>query len=116
MKYVRFNLLAAVLLAAVTMLLSEITQNQLATICGLMGYLLIDLFAEFPDRYSLLQKIWLLRPNAILMNSGFYNYRLIHLSGRLFLNYQAAPVLYAMIVIAALLIGQQRYKRLQVGK
>jgi hypothetical protein len=34
MKYVRFNLLAAVLLAAVTMLLSEITQNQLATICG----------------------------------------------------------------------------------
>ena len=25
--------------------------------CGLMGYLLIDLFAEFPDRYSLLQKI-----------------------------------------------------------
>ena len=46
MKYVRFNLLAAVLLAAVTMLLSEITQNQLATICGLMGYLLIDLFAD----------------------------------------------------------------------
>jgi hypothetical protein len=115
MKYVRFNLLAAVLLAAVTMLLSEITQNQLATICGLMGYLLIDLFVEFPDRYSLLQKLWLLRPNAILMNSGFSNYRLIHLAGRLFLNYQAAPVLYAIIVIAALLIGQQKYKRLQVG-
>lgn len=113
MKYVRFNLLAAVLLAAVTMLLSVITQNQLATICGLMGYLLIDLFAEFPDRYSLLQKIWLLRPNAILMNSGFSNYRLIHLAGRRFLNYQAAPVLYAMIVIAALLIGLRKYKRLQ---
>ena len=109
-------LLAAVMFAAVTMLLSVITQNQPATICGLMGYLLIDLFVEFPDRYSLLQKIWLLRPNAILMNSGFSNYRLIHLAGRPFLNYQAASVLYAMIVIAALLIGQQRYKRLQVGK
>ena len=43
----------------------------------------------------------------------FFNYRLIHLAGRLFLNYQAAPVLYAMIVIAALLIGQRKYKRLQ---
>jgi hypothetical protein len=50
------------------------------------------------------------------MNSGFSNYRLIHLAGRQFLNYQAASVLYAMIVIAALLIGQRRYKRLQVGK
>jgi hypothetical protein len=45
----------------------------------------------------------------------FYNYRLIHLSGRLFLNYQAAPVLYAIIVTAALLIGERKYKRLQVG-
>ena len=67
--YLGIYLLAAVLFSAVTMSLSVITQNQLATICGLMGYLLIDLFAEFPDRYSLLQKIWLLRPNAILMNS-----------------------------------------------
>lgn len=113
--YFGIYLLAAVLFAAVTMSLSLITQNQLATICGLMGYLLIDLFVEFPNRYSLLQKIWLLRPNAILMNSGFSNYRLIHLAGRLFLNYQAAPVLYAIIVIAALLIGQWKYKRLQVG-
>ena len=113
--YLGIYLLAAVLFAAVTMSLSVITQNQLATICGLMGYLLIDLFVEFPDQYSLLQKIWLLRPNAILMNSGFSNYRLIHLAGRLFLNYQAAPVLYAIIVIAALLIGQWKYKRLQVG-
>ena len=31
------------------------------------------------------------------MNSGFSNYRLIHLAGRRFLNYQAAPVLYANI-------------------
>ena len=69
--YLGIYLLAAVLFAAVTMSLSVITQNQLATICGLMGYLLIDLFVEFPDQYSLLQKIWLLRPNAILMNSGF---------------------------------------------
>ena len=88
---------------------AESTGNHLR----IKGYLLIDLFAEFPDRYSLLQKIWLLRPNAILMNSGFSNYRLIHLAGRLFLNYQAAPVLYAIIVIAALLIGLRKYKRLQ---
>ena len=108
--------LAAILFASVTMLLSVTTQNQMATICGLMGYLLIDLFVEFPDRYRVLQRIWFLRPNAILMNSGFSNYRLIHLVGRFFLNYQAAPVVYSAIVIAALLIGKQKYRKLQIGK
>jgi len=106
----------AILFAAVTMLLSVVTQNQLATVCGLMGYLLIDLFVEFPEHWKLIQRIWSLRPNAVLMNSGFSNYRLLHLAGRLLMNYQAAPVFYTMIVIAALLIGRWKYKSLQVGK
>ena len=114
--YMGIFLLAALLFAAVTMLLSVVTQNQLATICGLMGYLLIDLFVDFPDRCRFLQKIWALRPNAILMNSGFSNYRLIHLAGRLFLNYQAAPVIYIVIVTVSLMIGRRKYCRLQVGK
>ena len=114
--YFGIYLLAAVLFAAVTMLLSVITQNQLATICGLMGYLLIDLFVEIPERFGFLKKIWLLRPNAILMNSGFSNFRLIHLAGRLLLNYQAAPILYVLVVIAAVLLGRWKYYRLQVGE
>ena len=113
--YIVVYLLAAVLFASVTMLLSVITQNQLAVTCGMLGYLLIDLFAELPDSFGLIQKIWLLRPNAVLMNTGFSNYRLIHLAGRLFLNYQAAPVIYIVIIMAALLIGRWKYHRLQVG-
>lgn len=113
--YIVVFLLAAVFYAAVTMLLSVITQNQLAVTCGLLGYLLIDLFAELPDHFGIIQKIWLLRPNAVLMNTGFSNYRLIHLAGKLFLNYQAAPVIYAVISIIALFIGRWKYHRLQVG-
>lgn len=113
--YLGIYLLAAVLFASVTMLLSVITQNQLVVTCGLLGYLLIDLFVEFPDQFEVLQRIWLLRPNAVLMNTGFSNYRLIHLAGRLFLNYQAAPVIYAVISITALFIGRKEYYRLQVG-
>lgn len=63
-----------------------------------------------------LQAVWSLRPNAILMNTGFVNYRLIHLAGRYYMNYQAAPVIYTMIIIAALLAGRRQYRRLQVGK
>ena len=114
--YFGIYLLAAVLFAAVTMMLSVITQNQSATVCGLMGYLLIDLFVDIPDRYKLIQKIWSLRPNAIFMNSGFYNYRLFHLADKYLLSYQAAPVVYFAIVIAALLAGRQIYCRLQIGK
>ena len=114
--YFGIYILAAVLYASVTMLLSVLTQNQAATTCGLMGYFLIDLFVELPERFGVLEKIWLLRPNVVLMNSGFSNYRLIHLAGRVFMNYQAAPVLYAFVIIAALLIGRRKYKGLQVGK
>lgn len=113
--YVGIYLLAAVLFAAVTMLLSVITQNQPAVTCGLLGYLIVDLFANLPDRFGIIQRIWLLRPNAVLMNTGFTNYRLIHLAGRLFLNFQAAPVIYAVIIMAAFLIGRWKYRRLQVG-
>ncbi len=113
--YIVVYILAAVLFASVTMLLSVITQNQLAVTCGMLGYLLIDLFAELPDSFGLIQKMWLLRPNAVLMNTGFSNYRLIHLAGRLFLNYQAAPVIYIVIIMATLLIGRWKYRRLQVG-
>ena len=109
-------LLAAVLFASLTMLLSVITQNAIAVTCGLLGYLIVDLFAAVPDRLRLLQAIWSLRPNAILMNTGFVNYRLIHVAGRLFLNYQAAPVIYIIIAAAAMLIGRGVYSRLQVGK
>ena len=114
--YTGIYLLAAVLYAGVTMLLSVTTQNQMATVCVLMGCLLIDLFVQFPDRYRTLQKIWALRPNAVLMNTGFSNYRLVRLAGGLFLNYQAAPVLYIVIVTAALMIGRRKYRGLQVGK
>ena len=114
--YTGIYLLTAILFAAVTMLLSVLTQNQLATVCGLMGYLLVDLFVEFPEHWKLIQRIWSLRPNAVLMNFGFSNYRLLNLAGRLLMNYQAAPALCTIIVIAALLIGRWKYKSLQVGK
>ena len=109
-------LMAALLFASVTMLLSVVTQNALGVTCGMLGYLIVDLFASVPDRFTLLQTIWNLRPNAILMNTGFVNYRLIHLGGGLFPSYQAAPVIYVVIAVAALLIGRVRYGRLQVGK
>ncbi len=50
------------------------------------------------------------------MNTGFSNYRLVRLAGGLFLNYQAAPVLYIVIVTAALMFGRRKYRGLQVGK
>ena len=109
-------LLAAVLFAAVTMLLSVITQNTLVVTGGLLGYLIVDLFAAVPDRFRLLDVIWSLRPNAILMNTGFVNYRLMHFWGGFFMNYQAAPIIYALVIIAALFVGRWKYRRLQVGK
>ncbi|MCR4752619.1 MAG: hypothetical protein K5852_10035, partial [Eubacterium sp.] len=108
-------LLAAVLFAAVTMLLSVITQNALAVTCGLLGYLIVDLFAAVPDRFPVLQMIWSFRPNEILMNTGFVNYRLIHFAGRFFMNWQAAPVIYTIIAAAAFVMGEVSYRRLQIG-
>lgn len=109
-------LLAAVLYAAVTMLLSAVTQNTPAVTCGLLVYLIVDLFAAVSERFRLLEMIWSLRPNAILMNTGFVNYRLLHLGRDFFMNYQAAPVAYVGIAAAAFVAGRWRYRKLQVGK
>ena len=109
-------LLAAVLYAAVTMLLSAVTQNTTAVTCGLLVYLIVDLFAAVPERFRLLEMIWSLRPNAILMNTGFVNYRLLHLGRDFFMNYQAAPVAYVGIAAAAFVAGRWGYRKLQVGK
>ena len=109
-------LLAAVLYAAVTMLLSAVTQNTPAVTCGLLVYLIVDLFAAVPERFRLLEMIWSLRPNAILMNTGFVNYRLLHLGRDFFMNYQAAPVAYVGIAAAAFVAGRWGYRKLQVGK
>lgn len=114
--YLGVYLLAAVLFASVTMFLSVTAQNTLAVTGGMIGYLLVDMFAGFPEKYQTAQKIWALRPNAVLMNTGFSNYRLIRLAGHVLLNYQAAPLLYAFITAAALILGGIRYRRLQVGK
>ena len=46
----------------------------------------------------------------------FSNFRLFHLAGKFFLNYQAAPVFYVIIVFVAFLFGKRKYKMLQVGK
>ncbi len=108
-------LTAAVLYASLTMMLSVITQNTLAVTCGILGYLIVDLFAAIPERFRTLQTIWSIRPNAVLMNTGFVNYRLIHLPGKMFLNYHTAPVIYAAVAAAAFMIGRWKYRRLQVG-
>ncbi len=108
-------LMAAVLFASLTMLLSVLTQNALVVTGVLLGYLIVDLFGAVPDRLKLLEALWSLRPNAILMNTGFVNYRLIRLGGRFFLNFEAAPMLYLAVVIAALLIGRLRYRRLKIS-
>ena len=109
-------LLAAVLFAAVTMLLSVAAQNAPAVTCGLLGYLIVDLFAAVPDRFRLLETIWALRPNAVLMNTGFVNYRLIRLAGRFFMSYQAAAVIYVAVAAAAFAAGGRRYLGLRVGE
>lgn len=114
--YLIIYLLAAVLYAAVTMLLSAVTQNTTAVTCGLLVYLIVDLFAAVPERFRLLEMIWSLRPNAILMNTGFVNYRLLHLGRDFFMNYQAAPVAYVGIAAAAFVAGRWGYRKLQVGK
>ncbi len=111
MIYSGIFLLAAVMSASITMMLSVITQNTLTVTCGLLGYLIVDLFAVVPERFRLLQTVWSLRPNAILMNTGFVNYRLIHIAGRLFMCHQAVPVIYAAITAAAFLIGRWKYPR-----
>ena len=109
-------LLSSFMFAGAIMFLSGWIRSTMTVTVVMLGYLLLDMFADFPDRWKTLKTIWSLRPGAVLMNTGSSNLRLVSVGGWLLSNLEAAPVCYLALSCLFLWLGRRCYLRLQVGR
>ena len=103
----------AMVFAAVTMLLSQILGSSTGVLAVQIGILLLGIF-NIPDSLGIISQFWAIRPTNFLMYYAFSEYRLFNI-GSHFLNvFQAAGILYPLLIAAAVPITYVSYQRMQV--
>ncbi len=111
--FVGLALVLAMVFAAVTMLLSQILGSSVSVLAVQIGILLLGLFG-IPDSLGIISQLWSIRPTNFLMYYAFSKYRLFSI-GSHFLNvFQAAGILYPLLIAAAVPITYVSYQRMQV--
>lgn len=99
-----------------TMMLSEVTQNSIATIGIITGVLIITMFIiEMPADLKLLSELWYLLPSNLVSLNGAFRYSLFRLNGSPLIAYQYAPLVYLVAAILFALVGRLAYNRYQIS-
>lgn len=106
-------LVLAVVFATVTMLLSQILGSSTGVLAVQIGILLLGIF-NIPDSLGIFSQLWSIRPTNFLMYYAFSEYRLFNFSGHFLNVFQAAGILYPLLIAAALPITYVSYQRMQV--
>ncbi|MBR1702693.1 MAG: hypothetical protein IJ716_12130 [Lachnospiraceae bacterium] len=104
---------ASLMLAGMTMLLSEVLRNAVAVMAVMLGGYVgtIALAHQIPYSQRLLSQMNDLSPAILVTPRVVYEYRLIRIAGHYLTAYQAAPMLYMGIAVALVLLGGRWYRR-----
>ena len=105
--------LGCLLAGAVTMLLSILTGNAVASAGVICVAVILDLFAALPPQLGLLSQLRYLTPGQVMLNSGMSDPRLLHVFGMRLTTIQSAAILYMAVTILSLMLVKIRYKRLE---
>ena len=103
---------ASLMLAGMTMLLSEVLHNAVAAMAVMLGGYVgtIALAQQIPYSHRLLSQMNDLSPAILVTPRVVYEYRLIRIAGYYLTAYQAAPVLYIGIAVVLVLFGSRWYR------
>ena len=108
-------LLSSVVTAIFTMVLSEITSSNMASMSVVVALLFIARLVPIPNTYRVLSQLWNLQPiNLLKYDAGFFDLRLVPVFGMKFTIWQVAPVFYVILGILLLMLGKRVYCRYQV--
>ncbi|MBR2562255.1 MAG: ABC transporter permease subunit [Eubacterium sp.] len=111
--FIGLALVLAMVFAAVTMLLSQTLGSSTGVLAVQIGIFLLGIF-NIPDSLGIISQLWSIRPTNFLMYYAFSKYRLFNI-GSHFLNvFQAAGILYPLLIAAAVPITYVSYQRMQV--
>lgn len=108
--------LSTVLTGIFTMVLSEILHNSVATMAVLVGGLFLSRLVMIPGRFKVPSMLWNYIPiNLLKIDQGFMDERLVSILGFHLTSYQIAPILYVILCILFILVGNRVYSRYQVS-
>lgn len=109
------NLISAVLHCAAGMMLAEKARGTVAPMAILIGFMMISMFLDMPERYRILAQAWDCVPGNILTSGGPFGVRLFSIFGYYFTSWQMVPIIWLLISAAVLLSGYRLYKNYQVA-
>lgn len=108
-------LLAAVLHSVLTLILSVWTRSSVASISLMVVYTLGTMVINVPERLRFLSQALYLMPAKLVRVSALCDIRLVGGAGHYLNCWQAGMLLYPLMILALLLLGDLIYRRWQIS-
>ncbi len=106
--------IASVLFAVLIMVLSEVTRSRMAALSITAIYIVLAIIFSVPNKYRILSQIWDWLPGSFADPKNIFDLRMIAVFGKLFLSWQAVPVIYLIAAVGIAVAGIPVYRRYQV--
>lgn len=108
-------IVAALLTAVFVMVVSQFTQNSIATISIVAGMLMLSLFvSEVPGNIRWLSELWYLIPSNLINLNGAFRYSLLSVGNLHLVSWQYAFPAYMLLSVAFILAGRWMYGKYQI--
>ncbi len=107
-------LLISILYSVAIMILSEIIKNSVAVMAISVGIMILTMMFDIPYQWRIPSQIYDLLPTNLLINFQLWDDRLVPVFGRYLINFQIAPLMYAVAIIILFWIGKRKYQKYQI--
>ena len=105
----------SVMYSIVILFLSEWLKKGVGVMAILVGIMTVTLFIDIPFQFRTLSQVYDLLPTNLLMPWGLWDDRLFSVFGGYLTQFQAAPVMYALLSAVLLFLGRRIWQKQQVG-
>ncbi len=99
----------------VILFLSEWLKKGVSVMAILVGIMTFTLFIDIPFQLRTLSQVYDLLPTNLLMPWGLWDDRLFSVFGGYLTQFEAAPVMYALLSAVLLFLGRRIWQKQQVG-
>ena len=105
----------SVMYSIVILFLSEWLKKGVGVMAILVGIMTVTLFIDIPFQFRTLSQVYDLLPTNLLMPWGLWDDRLFSVFGGYLTQFEAAPVMYALLSAVLLFLGRRIWQKQQVG-
>ena len=104
-----------VLYAIIIMGISEAARSGIAALSIIAIYIIAAMIYSVPRKYRILAQIWDWLPGSFVIPPNIFDLRMISIFGKLFLSWQAVPVIYLIAAAGIAMAGVPVYRKYQVS-